>query len=215
MKKTLITLLALTGVAMGDVGSLTIGTNDISYEDEILKFDLDSISGASVGTCDPSAVTGANGFSPKIQFVQNQPLSDCYWTLEFTLENKSASAITIENLALTMNAVTSTGATHSNGIGAVSPTFTLGTSTYEGTVTLGAQSASGTVTMTSETPYVIAAGDSQKLTMTVIRTANGYTGFATVTAGSISYSVAPIPEPATATLSLLALAGLAARRRRK
>lgn len=32
---------------------------------------------------------------------------------------------------------------------------------------------------------------------------------------TIAYTAAPIPEPTTATLSLLALAGLAARRRRK
>lgn len=32
---------------------------------------------------------------------------------------------------------------------------------------------------------------------------------------SIAYKVAPVPEPATATLSLMALAGLAARRRRR
>ena len=47
--------------------------------------------------------------------------------------------------------------------------------------------------------------------------AGGYTNVGTNAAPLVSLNVttAPIPEPATATLSLLALAGLAARRRRK
>lgn len=47
-------------------------------------------------------------------------------------------------------------------------------------------------------------------TVTVVGSESGRNAF-----GMVAYSVASVPEPTTATLSLLALAGLAARRRRK
>lgn len=213
MKKTIITLMALAGVAAADVADLTIQDKAITLSNEMLELTLTSIAGASStgGTYAPDEVTGAEGFSPKIQFVQNNN-EDCYWMLTFTLENKSEKDICIDGLGLTMQSTTSTGGNHTAGIGVVTNTLTIGGAEYTGTLTLGANSASGTGVIT--TNYTLAAGAIEEVSLKVQRTkAGALTGFAAVTAGTLSYTV--VPEPATATLSLLALAGLAARRRRK
>ncbi len=227
MKKTIIALLALAGVAAADTlvsvtENLTVSSTDISLDTAALSLTLDSTSGASAppaGTYLPAEFTGATGFSPKIQFVQNKN-DECYWLLEMTITNKTNSAITLTGLTLDMYSTTSNGSTHTGGIGEVTTTLTYGDADTEfgsGTVTLGANSASGTATITGA--YELAAKADETFTLKVQRTQNsGLTGFASISAATLSYKTvaAPaVPEPTTATLSLLALAGLAARRRRK
>ena len=220
MKKTLITLLSLAGVAMAETCDLTIESRAITLSDEMLELTLDSISGASSGTYSPTDVTGATGFSPKIQFVQGaatetgqaEANAACYWLLTFTIENKSSSAITIDGLTLGMSTTTATGGTHS-GIKQVTNTLTFANDEeFSADWDLAPSD-----TQTIQSSYVLAANSEESFTLKVQRTeANrnlALTGYATITSGSLSYSV--IPEPTTATLSLLALAGLAARRRRR
>lgn len=225
MKKTLVTLLVLGGMAMADTAQLTVETSAITLSNELMKLQLITIEGSSTasGTCNPSAVTGAAGFSPKIQFMQgpsngNQTdvNEDCYWLLTFTLQNKTNTDISIDGFSFTMNATTGTGGTHEKGISEVTNTITFSNDTdYSATWDLAAGSASDTETI--NTSFTLAAKQTETFTLKVQRTEedrnSAITGYAALTAGSLSYSV--IPEPATATLSLLAIAGLAVRRRRK
>jgi len=226
MKKTLVTLLVLGGMAMADTAQLTVGTSAITLSNELMKLQLTTIEGSSTdtGICKPSEVTGATGFSPKIQFIQDPVQNssqddeneDCYWLLTFTLQNKTNTDISIDGFSFTMNATTSAGGTHGTGIGEVTNTITFSNDTdYSATWTLAANSASDTETI--NTSFTLAAKQTETFTLKVQRTESvrekAITGFAALTAGSLSYSV--IPEPATATLSLLAIAGLAVRRRRK
>ena len=205
--------MALAGVAAADEAALTITSNSISLDNEKLTLTLTEIAGASTGTYSPNEVTGATGFSPKIQFVQHKN-NECYWTLEFTIENNTDSAITLTGLGLTMNSTTGAGGNHDAGIQEVTNTLTIGGQSFAGTLNLEANSASDTGVITMD--YTLAANSTQTLTLKVQRTESGaFTGFAAITAGSLSYTAAPVPEPTTATLSLLALAGLAARRRRR
>ena len=204
--------MALAGVAAADEAALTITSNSISLDNEKLTLTLTEIAGASTGTNETTAFTGATGFSPKIQFVQNKN-DECYWTLKFTIENNTDSAITLTGLGLTMNSTTAVGANHAAGIREVTNTITIGNKSFTGTLDLEANSASDTGVITMD--YTLAANSTQTLTLQVQRTeSGGQNGFAAITAGSLSYSAAPVPEPTTATLSLLALTGLAARRRR-
>lgn len=213
MKKTIVALMALAGIAAADEAALNITSNSISFDNEVLTLTLAEITGASTGINETSAFTGAAGFSPKIQFVQNKN-NECYWVLNFTIENNTDSAVTLTGLGLTMNSTTAAGANHTGGIQEVTNTVTLGDQTFAGTLTLGANSASDTGVITMN--YTLAANSTETLSLKVQRTGAGaLTGFAAITAGALSYEMVAIPEPATATLSLLALAGLAARRRRK
>ena len=77
-------------------------------------------------------------------------------------------------------------------------------------------------TSTINGTYELAAKATESLTLKVQRTqASALTGFASISSAQLSYQtvatpdVPAAPDPTTATLSLLALAGLAARRRRK
>lgn len=220
MKKTLITLLSLAGVAMAEetwqdtfTVPLDITSTAISLNSGYLSLTLNSIDGASAstGTCAPEEVTGAAGFSPKIQFVQYKN-DECYWTLDFTLKNNSIYGLTLTGFSFDMFSTTGSGGNHSAGLQDTKVSLSFGKSVFgEGTAVLGGGSATGTAEITGT--YLLDAGKSVDLTMEVQRTgSNAATGYASISAGTMTYV---IPEPATATLSLLALAGLAARRRRK
>ena len=218
MKKTLITLLSLAGVAMAEetwqdtfTVPLDITSTAISLDSGYLSLTLNSIGGASTGTYAPAEVTGAAGFSPKIQFVQYKN-DECYWTLDFTLQNNSIYGLTLTGFSFDMFSTTATGGNHSAGLQDTKVSLSFGESVFgEGSAVLGGGSATGTAEITGA--YLLDAGESVDLTMKVQRThSTAATGFASVSAGTMTYV---IPEPATATLSLLALCGLAARRRRK
>lgn len=218
MKKTLITLLSLAGVAMAEetwqdtfTVPLDITSTAISLDSGYLSLTLNSIGGASTNTYAPAEVTGAEGFSPKIQFVQHNN-DGCYWTLDFTLQNNSIYGLTLTGFSFDMFSTTATGGTHDSGLQDTKVSLSFGESVFgEGTAVLGGGSTTGTAEITGE--YLLNAGESVDLTMKVQRTKDGaFTGYASISAGTMTYV---IPEPATATLSLLALCGLAARRRRK
>ena len=96
-----------------------------------------------------------------------------------------------------------TGANASPGVAGM--TITLDVDTTGSVITLGMTNGTTSVI---ETGYVVKLADVKLIDGSAAGANQGVTG---ISNASITY----IPEPATATLSLLALAGLAARRRRK
>lgn len=233
MKKTIIALLALAGIAGAEVLTFTPQVDDdatwtkgISFSPQNGSSDL-SLTFVSItewheddytGTITENAYTGANGISPVVQFLEGKNGKNS-WTLTFKIANNTNNAITLGGFSTVANAVSLTGGTHSAGINNLWTLVKLQqseseyTSLGEAYATLGASSASGTSSVTFSQDVVIDAKASQTFTMTFDRRSGegGKTGFANIT----SIGVNVIPEPTTATLSLLALAGLAARRRRK
>ena len=232
MKKTIIALLALAGIAGAEVLTFTPQVDDdatwtkgISFSPQNGSSDL-SLTFVSItewhkdgynGTITENAYTGANGISPVVQFLQRTNGNNS-WTLTFKIANNTDNAITLGGFSTVANAVTSGGGTHAAGIGNLWTLVKLQQSETdystlgESYASLAADSASGTSSVTFSQDVVIDAKASQTFTMTFDRRSGegGSTGFANIT----SIGVNVIPEPTTATLSLLALCGLAARRRR-
>ena len=221
--------MALAGVALADTATLTVGTDASSTwtsgvtfdlpDDTPLTFSFVSIAGGG-GLNNGSDFTsrGDNLLSPKVGFKQKE--YDGYIDLTFTVtaDNTTPDFVwQIDALTLDMKSVTAGGGNHTGGIGSMDITLlssdsqTLG----KGSVSLGANSAAGTAAITLTDS--ISLSNEETLTLRIARTSDSTSvqGYLAITGGSVTYSSAPIPEPTTATLSLLALAGLAARRRRK
>ena len=230
MKKTIITLLALAGLAAGETATLTVGTDEASTWTSGVTFDLPdeapltlsltSIAGAgALNNGSDFTSRGDNLLSPKVGFKQRE--YDGYIDLTFTVtaDNTTSGYVwQIDALTLNMKSVTSVGGNHAGGIGSMTVTLlssdksiTLGS----GVASLGANSAAGTATI--ELTESISLENEETLTLRIARTAESTSsqGYLALTGGSVTYSSVLVPEPTTATLSLLALAGLAARRRRK
>ncbi len=235
MKKTLITLMALAGVAAA--APLTLpGTDDFTWiagsnasgigsgsSAAIIQNLAAAITADNIGNTDLTgwfggtgqayaqnsypndiAITSTNSFT----FVSRPALSGEYVALGVSLE-ETASAITL---------------TFSNDKKAAYSLWSYDATTSTATeliATTGLTTA-GTVDVTYNT------ADVNPSTLFVVWNANPSTGNAgagavvTISDIALSYTAAPavpesptVPEPTTATLSLLALAGLAARRRRK
>ena len=233
MKKTFIALLALAGIAGAEVLTFTPQVDDeatwttgVSFSSQNGSSDL-SLTFVSItewhkdgynGTITENDYTGANGISPVVQFLEGTNGNNS-WTLTFEITNNTNNAITLGGFSTVANAVNSEGGMHDNGINKLwtlvklQQSETAYTTLGESYAELGADSASGTSSVTFSQDVVIDAKASQTFTMTFDRRSGegGKTGFANIT----SIGVNVVPEPTTATLSLLALAGLAARRRRK
>ncbi len=80
----------------------------------------------------------------------------------------------------------------------------------------GSNGSGGIGTFDLGTQYELAANTDYTLTITAAKGSNSDAGYFLGIGGiKVSEAVASVPEPTTATLSLLALAGLAARRRHK
>ena len=228
MKKTLITLLALAGVAaaapltLPDTDDFTwiagsnangIGTGSSA---DIIQNLAAAITADNIGNTDLTGWFGGTGqgygqasypndiaitATDSFKFVCRPALSGEYVALGVSLE-ETASAITL---------------TFSNDkkAGYSLWSYDATTSTATELIATTGLSAAGTVDVTYNT------ADVNPSTLFVVWTANpsGETGNAgagqTITISDIALSYTAVPEPTTATLSLLALAGLAARRRRK
>ncbi len=226
MKKTIIALLALAGVAAADsitlpgntdytwvAGSNANGIGTGAVTADIVKNLADAITAAGVDWTGWFGGTGqgygADSYGSDISitsgssfsFTCRPALSGEYVALGVALPG-AAESITLSfdtNNKLGYSVWSYDGTTATELIG----------STY--------QSGSGSVSQTYSTDTVEASQ------LFVLWTANHSSGNAgggagiTVSNIQLSYSAAPsasVPEPTTATLSLLALAGLAARRRR-
>ena len=240
MKKTIIALVALTGVAMGTTTEFTISKADgatwgdattpgtgITFTENdaalTLSYLYTSGSGGSatvIGSWEtPSSYVGT--YSPKVQLTSANRTDS--WTLTFSLTNNTEEAITLTDMSFYTYVVNGggsdknidfTASAYLSGVtNAVTASFT--NSSVAGS---GEKGATHTVAFTFDTPVNLSAGASHELSFTLTNTTQNT--FAGLTGGNVTYAVVPgpspnIPEPATATLSLLALAGLAGRRRRK
>ncbi|MBQ9830447.1 MAG: PEP-CTERM sorting domain-containing protein [Akkermansia sp.] len=224
MKKTLITLMALAGVAVANTATLTLpGNDDFTWiagsnangigtgaSADIVQQLATAITSTNIGNTDLVGWFGGTGqaygsghygsdisiiSSTSFSFKSRPELSGEYVALGVALEN-AADAIT---LSFTTN--------NQLGYSLWSYDGTTVTELIGNTFVGGA----GDVSVTYDAAFV------EPTQLFVVWTANHPSGNAgdgqTVEVSNIGISY--IPEPATATLSLLALAGLAARRRRK
>ena len=218
MRKTLITLMALAGVAVANTATLTLpGSEDFTW---IAGSNASGIgTGASAEIVQKLAMAigsenmvGWFGGSGQA-YAQSSYPNDISITSSTAFTFKSRPELDGEYVAL--------GVGLENAADAITLSFTtnnqLGYSlwSYDGTTATeligNTYQAAGDVSVTYDAAFV------EPTQLFVVWTANHPSGNAgdgqTVTVSNIGISY--IPEPATATLSLLALAGLAARRRRK
>ena len=232
MKKTLIALMALAGVAMAapnDLG-ITTGANfyagDYAFtfkvaENQLSADDTSDVLGLYYGSFD-SAAYCSNGF------VLNYNVESGAITLSVgrgsmgTVGTAQNPSIT-ESTTFSINGDGVSGGTFDTTL-VVGQTYTvinvMGTGDNTSNVSLYAGSLNyntdGWYSWTEvdgsavQVPAVALATVSYKGNMN-----GGNAGTTMVSVGNSAYDIQVIPEPATATLSLLALAGLAARRRRK
>ncbi len=217
MKKTLITLMALVGMASAattiDAQFTTVPTTEDNFwaDDYVLTFTL----AKEYDIATSGAIVGA------------------YWG---TQKNNNGDDPGLSANAVYLTASSNGALTLNVGDGKLS-SILGNTGTLDNTITF--TSARGTtftgVTIEKGVTYTLTVvGANQSMTPTLTwdggtATAAAYNGNMNGNTATMNYGVNPgitievpptpetpaIPEPATATLSLLALAGLAARRRRK
>ena len=221
MKKTFITLIALCGLAMGE--DITYDYNgDFSWgADQALTFTFDGASPFSISDLESThsyknvSTEGYTGtYSPDVNVGYGGT-----WTLTFNLNNTTDEAITLTGISVDLYMF--------NGSGTIQPsntqrsiTLTLGEDvTGSASMTHNSTTEDGSVetyALDMKNHVEIAAGSSIAITLTAARQETETLGtFVGLTGATFSTSTQSIPEPATVTLSLLALCGLAARRRRQ
>ena len=165
----------------------------------------------------------------------NINMNEGSWTLSFTLKNDSSSAITLSSVNFDSFICNGGGNQHTSDDHTRQALFTLSQTTSDtSSITLGStvvtfstkdDNISATdiwdtdadAKITFSSALEIAAGESIQFNLTV-GTAEGITNagsFVGLKGVAFNGETALVPEPTTATLSLLALAGLAVRRRRK
>ena len=229
MKKTIITLLALAGVAAADEVmpiTLTATFND----EKTATFNLDDFKVTAltlVNTADDTVLNSMAATENDIMPDRLRPNinvdSGNSWTLDFTVSNSGANDLTVNSITLSAFAFNGSGDVQANNRNFL---FTVSAgdteiATDENLYIAGNSSNGQSLTITLTDSLTIAAEDSMTFSIMVEQGANAtnaegvgrgaYLGLNTVTFNGTM----PVPEPTTATLSLLALAGLAARRRRK
>ena len=247
MKKTLITLLALAGAAVGASETFIIGAdgteNPWGYGNYVTHADTGVNSSPIVSgtlssgiTWDMKQSTGKtwivdlddNWSNQKALDLYNDSTGNSLTTTQITAGTLSASAAGGSKETITLNF--ENAASYATGDAITIFAFVgvnpSGHSEYQLTgMTITGLNEGYTVNVASNTGYgfdntyssaasslslVCISGTLSGNSVTIMPTGNK-TGFAAVT---VMHGTAIIPEPATATLSLLALAGLAARRRR-
>ena len=138
--------------------------------------------------------------------VRNDNTTDTTWIAPTKTEGTTFTWVSADTDNLLHSWVSKTPEGGNAAPGAAGLTITIDVGTSGSVITLGM--ANGT-TSVIETGYVVKLADVSLIDGSASGNNQGVTG---ISNASIAYVV---PEPATATLSLLALAGLAARRRRK
>ena len=242
MKKTLITLLALAGVAAAAESDVTPITLDVTFgncaqatpsdvtlaiEGGVMTGSVQSLVQTGTSTAVSLQTSGAAGqdaavFTPNTNVGNGSP-----WTATFNFDNVNKALTSLDSINLGVVLFNSGGDYQTGGQYGASWD---GIITFTATITDGTDASPlGTFTSTLEpltgqdsTPFAVTLGGSSidltnvssfdmKLELTETLSAGTFAGLS-----SMGFTGTPVvPEPTTATLSLLALAGLAARRRRK
>lgn len=172
--------------------------------------------GVNAGILRP--VAGSNVFLPNVRIDKG---TDNNWALTFTLTNDSAVDMTVDSLTLDgLAAYALDGTLQGSGRNVTftlaSTEATLATNTGVKLQDTSANTEAQSTTLTFDSPVMLGSGESLTLTLTASTSnANTLVGLTGMTVGYTPVASPVVPEPATATLSLLALAGLCARRRRK
>ena len=231
MKKTLIALIALAGVAAATETSTTPITLTATFTSSIAAtYPADASYAVAIQSLSVANKTGGSYMTEYLRPDLNMNTGR-NWTLSFTLTNNGNEVITLNSVIFDSFIFNGSGEQHNDDDVSRQARFTLtdSSSTVLGTndVTFTSSSdyntdADSTITFASS--LKVAAGESIQLNLTVGRDSlsnlGAFVGLKGATfSGEVTVPEVPntpaVPEPATATLSLLALAGLAARRRRK
>ena len=245
MKKTLITLLALAGVAAAadnpaesytsviDI-DITAAPANSTYASD---FGLELQSPISVVTSTTNDLANWNNTGKPGTYNDGDLRPEVNvgdggsWTLTFSLQNSGNEAITLQGIQLDMFTFNSNGWSQPGGTPryfdfkiVANDTTTLfdsiDTDLAKSPYVIDGSGENNTSTAKSDTTfkiafsdgYVLNAGETTKFSLTV---SDGDNRDKTGTYIGLSSMSMLVPEPTTATLSLLALAGLAARRRRR
>ena len=218
MKKTLIALVALASSAFAldpvtqaltiqDFNSTLTQISTWNATDYTLTFTIDGVdfdgytSNFMVKFADDWGVFSQAGSYVAMDYTGT---NDRTWVAPTTTEGTTFTWTATDETKLdSWVSKSATGANASPGVAGM--TITLDVDTTGSVITLGM--TNGTTSII-ETGYVVKLADVKLIDGSAAGANQGVTG---ISNASITY----IPEPATATLSLLALAGLAARRRRK
>ena len=234
MKRTIIALMALAGVAMAaDTGTLTLTNTTASdtittaISDNSTDWLKDAI------TLDDNAtiailINGSNTYTPDT--LAGYAIGDTNvgsggsytYSVSFTVK-EDAPALTLTSISADFIVQSAGGGNQTNSRWATyNWQFVSGETTLVDYATADywsqASGATGSLSMNFGSNAIdLIAGETYTLNLKITGVNNAEnvvdTNGGFVHVGSISASI--IPEPTTATLSLLALAGLAARRRRK
>ena len=228
MKKTIIALFAMAGLAAaaetqeftlsGTEAGCIISPDADTATPFILTYVGTDAVGGNAGDSEDLWLTDTNGYVPKIRLDQKSD-GAYYWTITATIKNTEETELTLNSCSVGLYSCTSDGSAQ-NYEKSILVDLTLGTeSKTEQELTLGTKKAcNNDASITLVNPIVLKKDESVDVSIKVYRPADWlgqhdahtYAGLHSV---KIGYQT--IPEPTTATLSLLALAGLAARRRRK
>ena len=241
MKKNMTVLAALfcgaASVALADTASYTFGNGTLSTENDVLSVSSTLVqedTNSALGTDNVSwqdysgsYITLASDFPLEVAsgaFIPNINVGNGYdWKLTFTLTNNSQAKVTVTGLTFDAFSCTTGGAsqatTNKDTIFYVTASTTASAS-YTGEQNTDIPGSTDFVhpafDMTTSA-LELGAGETVTLSIWAGRDPETSTGGAIIglTNLGVSYTPVSVPEPATATLSLLALAGLCARRRRK
>lgn len=225
MKKALIALLVLGSYSFADTQEFNFSgtsTGCVISPDALTATPLtliykntDGVGGNS-GDDAEKWLNRADGYVPKIRLDETSN-GNKYWIVSTTITNESNTSITLGTLAAEVFACNSEGS-NQNYLRTVVVDLAIGNESKIGNeLTLASGGSKGGVTFKLDNEITLQKGDHVDISVKVYRPDDKIDGYDSHTyAGlhkiSLTYSV---PEPTTATLSLLALAGLAARRRRR
>ena len=156
----------------------------------------------------PSNTVYQNSFSPDAQLRGNSTDS---WTMNFTVTNNTEAELTLTQFTFETYGINGGGSDKSASIPVI---LTLGQASANVSLEFEGRTSTGTLDLSGDKSITIGVHETVTLALTMTAS-TGYNTYSGITAGSVTYTTPAAPEPATATLSLLALAGLAARRRRR
>lgn len=215
MKATLITLFFLGGAALaadysGDIAWSADSQPTFTFDAGDLTVPLELTLSTESSYRNTDYLTGA--FTPDVNVGNGGS-----WTLSFSLRNTGSQELSLTGIDIDIFSFTSGGGTQHYGTNrSVKLTLSGGVSgTVDSYTILGSMDGSlATTALTMEKSVSIAAGETLSFDLKVER-AEGETNGTFVGLQGVTFVVESVPEPATATLGLLALAGVVARRRRR